>query len=467
MKELIKKMDAYNESVHQRKAVEMEVLRLRQLCGGGSSALVDFLHKKLTPYAFKLVLQQHQQALQYNSRHDMIDTEDDDTIIDPSALVVTRRQTDFSGNSCLVLDDTGNIDWSSTCSTIDDNLDNDSRGSRLTTATTCSCLFPIAFLGLPCRHIQHFHIVTKTSDFEPLMTNMDTKWLELGEVGEERLLVNLMNKKKPESVHGFTRTTSILTKTERHQILLPKAETLCVLASTTNERFETASTELDEMIALMVQSRIQPRRQSAGQSSSQRTEASVEEVAAEVNNTAPKTPTARSTKRSPGDEASLNNALGLSFTPSSTPPELLFLDNDWWRKLLGRYIAVKWNGKCQGGWFLGNIIGVGVSDNETLLNGEPDSSSSEDELALKEGTVLIAFPSDGTNTEFTLLYKFYSETAYAQKNSWMLLDEKALGRDDVSDLHDPLPKAKRGRPRTTRFTPPPGVPTARRSRHKR
>ena len=93
--------------------------------------------------------------------------------------------------------------------------------------------------------------------------------------------------------------------------------------------------------------------------------------------------------------------------------------------------------------------------------------SSEDELALKEGTVLIAFPSDGTNTEFTLLYKFYSETAYAQKNSWMLLDEKALGRDDVSDLHDPLPKAKRGRPRTTRFAPPPGVPTARRSRHKR
>jgi hypothetical protein len=252
-----------------------------------------------------------------------------------------------------------------------------------------------------------------------------------------------------------------LTKNERFQLLSQKTETLCILASSSLDRFESLTAQLDEMITKMLNPRPRQRTNVGGE---QREVSRVPMPEAEAE---PTIPAAQPSQGSTGDENSLREALGLNFSPCPTPPELDFLDNEWWRSLMGRYIALKFSNKRQGGWHLGQIVGVGVDENTTLLNEESDSSS-DDELTLPEGSVLIAFPNDTSTAQVALMHRNYSEVAYATKNAWMFVQEKPLGREDVSALQDPLGKPKKvGRRRTTRFAPAAGIPTSKRPRGKR
>ena len=76
---LVDHIEAENTTLRDRGAIAAEVLRLRQEANLMSmSALLQFLQAKLTPYAFKIVLDQYKQASCYESEQVNIDYDEVD-----------------------------------------------------------------------------------------------------------------------------------------------------------------------------------------------------------------------------------------------------------------------------------------------------------------------------------------------------------------------------------------------------
>lgn len=178
--ELCELLDSHNADARERKAVEQQILRAKQKSMVGSSALLEFLEPKLTPYAFKLVLTQHIESSKYKS-------EQSDGI--SSDWIVTRRPTitnDANTTVSISLED-GSIVWTKSVAPQDvgeadgNQLQTNTPPPRRTSMDACSCQFPIAFGGLPCRHMCRVSAVQlqhdSAADFEPLLQNIDKKWL--------------------------------------------------------------------------------------------------------------------------------------------------------------------------------------------------------------------------------------------------------------------------------------------------
>ena len=168
---LMTHIERENVAGRDKAAISEEVLRMRQsISGGASIAVVRSLMRTLTPYAFKLVLQQAAQAVFYTSKVcDDFESEED------SIHRIVFEGCDVHNHQFIVTR-TGNTDvdtlhfgeGSELPSSFDAPSDfglSETRSHRWTTLKWCSCQFSVAFGGLPCRHILYLCMTQEVQEY--------------------------------------------------------------------------------------------------------------------------------------------------------------------------------------------------------------------------------------------------------------------------------------------------------------
>ena len=516
---LIVELDRLNVQSRSKKAVETALLQAKQSVLNSSTPILEFLQKHINPYALKLVYEQAREAGNYLSKET---TDELNGEIEEGAKCVYRRNNIGlevlpSRRLDLVLDDEGNIDWSQTPALEDFGLDEVST-SRLTTLKSCSCQFPTAFGGLPCRHMQHLYTVSMTTDFQFLLTNIEHKWRIVQSKVAQQRLCELRMRPSPFSCPVLGRAPQGMSRAKRYQELSLLFEALADVATANDGAFDKAAEGMRGLIERVINAPyVTP--SAAHAASSARWEAPAANAANKGRDTigadaADLSPTCTphdategattSVKTSHVDEVSLKEVLGVTLKSCPiAPTEYEMAADDWWETLLNKPMAYKEKGQGQGGWHSGLIIAVRVNqenvikvptfddivypDNENEQDededGEDENSSSpsedsndeavvvhaiydDDELMnfVPEGSVIVHFQASNTWEVIKLTEPTYAKMATARIRSWMLLQTRPLGRSSA-DVRDPPKRLKRGRPAKQRNAPAAG-PTSRRRKRK-
>ena len=498
--ELIEYLEQYNTNSRSKRAVADEVLRLKQAQQNAATALVDFFHDKLVPHAYKLLLQQQNEALMYDAIPSV--SEGDDTIA-PTAWRVTRRVRRATASQVSVeinLDDDGSINWIRSLAPQDNGLGGDSR-ARVTTLTDCSCQFPIAFGGLPCRHEQCVHLRNGSGpdEFRALLDRVSFRWIAISEAQEHSLITNLRLKPEPIVHKLFTRVHKRGEREDRFKSLTTHANALVELGVRSDVDFEAATSGLRDLIAHLQNLRMPPSRRGSGAAAATGAQGAGQEGASNDNEQTMTGESATAVVESHKDQMSLKNALNMVYMPCAKPTDNEWTTDGWWRSLVKRRIAWKYENKKRGGWAVGIIIKAGISDEETFHcaheditgNSEQEAgaaaadadSSDEDaaadeepaasdepaadddiydnSVALNEGDVRIHFPEDNTYDDLYLSIDNYTTIATASVRAWMLLETRPLGVAPGTFVRAPPKANRRGRARTTRAVAQHGGPMAR------
>ena len=277
---LVDHIEAENTTLRDRGAIAAEVLRLRQEANLMSmSALLQFLQAKLTPYAFKIVLDQYKQASCYESEQVNIDDDEVDygqnpeqpqpqnidfrdangcdvnilmhTIaahgiagpinLDSDPLWVVKRSTEVSAS--LTYDDEGNVK-SYECDA-DTGL-GDTCAARLTNSSWCSCLFPVCFGNLPCRHILHRLSMQQAKTYPIHLVH--SRWLATSEEQSRRLVLRLRTTSvQARPVCLGAASTSTVSRNDKYAYLMGQFQPLVDMACNQNAKFDKLVAALAEV----------------------------------------------------------------------------------------------------------------------------------------------------------------------------------------------------------------------------
>lgn len=512
--DLIEYLEMHNKDARSRHAVAQELLRMKQAHRGCTTALAEYFHDKLTPYAYKLLLQQSHEALMYDAKQTDWSSEDDFEAGDEWHVTRRVRQQEATQQLAveLALNADGSIDWVRSTAPQDVGQGQDSR-PRTTTLNGCSCQFSIAFGGIPCRHEQCVHLRNGSGDeiFYQLLQRVSTKWAAISSDQEATLVTNLRLAPAPVVHQLFTRVSHRSEREQRFKELSLRANAVIELGVRTDFDFDAAMTGLTELIEKLSQLRMPPRGQASdvdAPSASRHQESTMTH------------PQAAHLEESHTDAASLKRIMGVTYKPCAMPTAEQSSDATWWRSLLKHAIAYKFRPKRSGGWAVGIIMKVGVSATETVhctpedvsphisTALEPDDEAegnadgeeevtendtgerceeSEDgdvddeeegepgevvdifdtSVQLTESEVRVYYPSDKTFADHTLVVDDYTTAATASIRSWMLLEQKPLGVAPGAPVRPPRKANRVGKPRSVRGKPHMGPTAARPKKRQR
>lgn len=486
--ELIDQIDMYNEHSRDRKQILSQVMEKKQsLSDKHLCALISFFEDKVNPYAFTLLLGQHALAMKYKSSREVTDLEYEEAGWDepprfPNYMVEVRnpspqanRQNDDYAN--LPMTSNGSVDWDNHCGKEDFGEESHEFVSKFVHKANlldCSCQFPSAFGGLPCRHMIHLHIVQQTEDtdvFDTILSNVKTKFLKQNDnfwLRKEAALRQLPSVQQP--CNSFFRLRGI-PRNSRYSQIMHLCESIAMVGCRNSSQFEAAEGMLQNVLKTLLdkQERVDrgerhmPRiHQQATMPAESAVDAEFEDNEAEI----------RQTETSGTDVLSLKNVLGISSEPAKIPTQEELNSPGWREKLLHQRIAVKYNNKRSGGWEGAYVIGIRCDENyiasvdnlgplqhDSVLDTStphPFEDVDHDENEYGENTVRLYFPSDKTVVFYELDLKKYTTIATASKGAWMLLKTKSLGATSAEENENfrmPDKAPKRGRPQTNRKAP--------------
>lgn len=449
MTDVVSHVDEFNISQRDRHASAAHLQKLRNgRSAAASSAAVRSLEEKLTPYAMSLVLQQEALLLQYKVLN--LDTEGGlpDDVPEPpddswDAYVYVQHQKSVQPPAGRVCEyDESNEPQNYDCPT-DFGLADAPHGStplkyRIVTMTRCSCQYPQAFGGLPCRHILSACLHCGADEYPT--DDIDPKWLILDAKEEIRLQENLVHaasqRAEPPAKPSAGSSTSTMNRVERYRVLLSDARGVAEKACESAETFHETKEVLSELM-----SRLNLGLSVGGAWASHHS--NNDDSAPDSG--APNTSDDKSGGQSSGtsfhtDQKDWEASIGVVRQAVPALPDD-FEPGD----LLNETVLVKFLPKRQGGWFAGKV-----------------SLYDED-----SGAYQITFEADNVTDWYTLPTKMYSSEPSSVKWSWVLLKRKPLSDEcDPTEVRPPAGSSV-GRPRTQRFTPPPGHPTARGWQNKR
>jgi hypothetical protein len=232
---LMTHIERENVAGRDKAAISEEVLRMRQsISGGASIAVVRSLMRTLTPYAFKLVLQQAAQAVFYTSKVcDDFESEED------SIHRIVFEGCDVHNHQFIVTR-TGNTDVDTLHfgeggelpSSFDAPSDfglSETRSHRWTTLKWCSCQFSVAFGGLPCRHILYLCMTQEVQEYPT--DDIHPTYLNLSDDDVLSMTRRLYATPAPPNVRPFAPGVAPrrLSRVERFKLLMNEFQPICEL----------------------------------------------------------------------------------------------------------------------------------------------------------------------------------------------------------------------------------------------
>ena len=340
--EVNKNLEEYNRTARDRRTVQAHLQALRNARRSiASSSVVRSLEGKLSPYAFKLVLEQEAQALQYKIvSDDDVELESHEMELEEGFVWIQR--TSPTTAACQPCDYEASTDRPVNFVVDDDFGLADSVRLRRTSLSTCSCQYNTAFGGLPCRHIIHMCFVRGIEDYN--VESIESKWLVVDEAAVAAAREALLLKAYPS---GTARagpsgsSTPTLNSLERFRALMVEARMVSELARESVGTFQQVNDILVDLTR-----RLQ-RGLSIGKLDGGRQE---RQVGGEENG-----------ENEEGDAASNYGtdagewlcSMGIMRIGCAKPTGAEFgVMKDW---LVDKDVMVKWWPKGQGGWFAASV----------------------------------------------------------------------------------------------------------------
>ena len=441
MTEVIQNVDEYNKTSRDRHAVEAHLLKLRngRSLGATSSAAVRSLEEKLTPYAMSLVLEQEASILQYKVIASPDEDEDKD-LPEPSddyaGYVYVQRQIAAKpiGPPCQFnnSNEPHNFDCPTDFGLADAPYGGTPLKYRIATVTHCSCQFPMAFGGLPCRHILAACLHDGLTEYPT--ESIASKWLLLDAHEEHRLEEKLLRAASqrsdapPLAAHASGSSTSTLSRAERYRMILSDARNVADKACESAETFHETMTVLKELrTRLRLGLSVGGAWASANDGKRQNDESTTDGQGVPE-------PEASEGTAYYQDMKDWDAAMGIARKAVPTLPDNFVAAED----ALFKTVMVKYYPKRQGGWYAGTV-------------------QSWDSHA---GLFEVKFEADNKTERLRLETNMYSSQPSSKIWSWVLLESRSLSDEcDPSQVQPPA-GGVRGRPRETRYAPPPGHPTS-------
>ena len=455
---LVTHLESFNSTQRTRAAIADEVQRLRNArrSSSYSCAVVTSLVDKLSPYAFKLLLQQEQQANRYRTVECTEFAPEDDEFdravvlpfysVDLKILpadvgkqykverIEMRDGTDGVGLADLDLNQAGEVN-SYDCDA--DDGTSDMQKSRRTTTRWCSCRFPVAFGGIPCRHIIRVCLKEDVETYPIELIHF--RYLKTSDEEMRDRASTLMA--TPAPIAGFTRPAEqAISVAEKRAVLTAEAGTVVELAmsqlSMNPGAFEKVHGVLSQLKKELLHVRADARQAQHGSSSN----SNPVPVALSPDPTAPvpvPVPVQPAAVPPSKDVIDLRESLGVGAKLAEVPAALPIL--------LGLKVAIKHNNLGSKGWFAGMVIKV------YSANDQPEAQ----ELRYKASgpcNALVHFAdSDDKCVAHNLLLKTMVDYAEAPKWSWGIVEAAGLSNYDTASSVLPPARPKVGRPQTTRF----------------
>jgi hypothetical protein len=304
----------------------------------------------------------------------------------------------------LIFDNVGNI--SSFVNDDDFGVNADESSSRITTATKCSCQFPICW-GLPCRHI--FAVMVRQQMQTQQVVSIPRSlikevWFAASDERRLKLRQELIVRHQLKPLQASPASSSRMTKADRIALITAEMRPLIDLAGETDKLFATITTVINGL-----RSHIQS------------------------NGSTPLVELATGT----ADEKAFKLGVGLLHKAASAPPhaEWLEFNNPSNQYLVGSYILYKWGAKNRGGWFIGDV--------RKQLQDESNRVAPRAGLPAEPCNFEVYYENDGTTVAHALTLSTYTTNPTAKEGSWMLLDNRELS-DSPAQIGNPAGAAPRG-----------------------
>ena len=353
--EVNKSLEDYNRAARDRKTVQAHLQFLRNARRATAScAAVRSLEGKISPYAFKLVLEQEAQAMQYKTvRNDEVELQGDEMELEEGFVWVQR--TSPANSTPRLCDYEAHTDRPFNFVVDDDFGLADSTRLRRTSLNSCSCQHEVAFGGLPCRHIIHRCLTDGVDEFSvELIAN---KWLSFDAEAMASAREALLLRAYPSSTscaRASGSATPTLNSLERFRSLMVEARSVCELARESVDTFQQVS---DVMADLTRRLR---RGLSVGKLDDNRTCAERGQVSTGDDEGAEDGSAPASARTTDAQEWLCS--IGIMRIGCAKPSGAEFGSLKNW--LIDKDVMVKWWSKGQGGWFTASVVDYDAEENK-------------------------------------------------------------------------------------------------------
>ena len=422
---LLAKLTEYNADAHRRKDIDNVRKGIRNVDNDVAfPPCITDLRDSLTPYGYELLLAQAAQVMHYQREQATDVSEWDVRGNGVQGQVLQIYYVTYQGETLSVEDDVhydneGNVQ----CYDCDEDLGvgGESHKRRITSLDVCSCQLHNV-LRIPCRHMLYLRMFLPASSVlaaTPLLELCGAKWQRHDDALTKQL-VHKLRTYRPLTTAPAAHAAATMTRAERTSYAMSEFRSVADVAAGS-----------DELTALLVQ--CMPVLISA-LSANRPPELPAEPLQVEET-TAAAPPPMLPTK----DFASLTTALKSTLTPTDA-----CLDES--KVVAGtidvfdeRCVAVKWNNRNTGGWF------VGYPEKASSVGGEYVATFTDGWTGAVQLTNDLRVSADACKSN-------------QPKKSWVLLERKP----DHADLDDetvmallrfPAEKRQRGRPAAKRKKP--------------
>ena len=409
--DLLRKSDAHNEQM----STQGEATFLRHI--GRSMAQRDKgqvpqvlvpLQKVLTPYAYRLVELQHQQALNYRVQDSAAFPTRNDQIVCLEPIEVRTH----TSTGCSYGEDGRITDW---CCEVDIGV----RDTRHTS-------WAVSIDDCPCQWSKHFGLICRHKLFLLMLSNMSGGTLTLD--------LDAINPKW--KVRTASQSKTLLTdliRTPCPSILVPEAS---AAQRSAEDRFKLAVQQMQQLahVASLTESSY----------------ASLLSCLPSFMNALKGKDDGKSVETGKSAQSLSKILLAYSTAPCPLPP-LLDRSDEASRQLIGRDIAYKWSGM----WWRGKITKYAESDDLIAI---PDMYG---DFSLKPSNFFVVYHDDDAKVSHALHARNYGLTS-TYEHTWYLL-EQADSSTAPALVGAPPREVTVGRPENKRRAPQHG-PTSRRPR---
>jgi hypothetical protein len=306
---------------------------------------------------------------------------------------------------------------------------------RRTSLTWCSCRFPTAFGGLPCRHMLYCHVVGQVEKY-PIHLVGD-KWIRRTVESDEAMHMALHRTEPPRVIPRAptSNPSSCMTRNERFKMFMAEAKVAAELVCSDHNAFSRALASLESISNL-------------ARGHNLRQDEPEEGLPQPTEDALPECNSSNAAIESPTDVASLKSALGIQFQRDTQPTRDECADNT---TFLGRFVAVKFNPRRQGGWFVGQVEESITTDNFLNVYYPYDEKTVPHEFKKETNVLVRAFFM--TNIHFLLAYMCFDACfAVAHGQGWQLdACQRVTSFDIGTRTSHEDPRARR-RTRTSQVT---------------
>lgn len=480
--ELVHTIENYNTESRSASAVSSEILKLQQLNKNVTiQPVVQYLQRKLTPYAFKLVLDQMYQVSCYKrvvydelSQADPLLADRPDSEyrlddVDPQKGQIGVVRFGECQKRSLIYDTVGLDEHNlpkSTMAAFDDG--NDEGDGRCTYSgeyamrivefdyarehVSCTCLFCQAYGGLPCRHILTYCFLMGKDKYP--MGAISPKWRALTEFEVTQLRHDMIQARDYRPVlPQRTSAAHKMSKADRYRTLMAAYRQCAQMSLELQDEFETSLAQCEDRMA-EIKLNLEEAKKASATRATQAAQPTAPQVAGLEQDREPDQPADRGDcgsahsalgngaqppkKRIQKQEAEFRALYGVAYEPSPLPfTREQLADIEYCKSELKNVIILyKYpEARRQSSWWIATIV-----DSKANESGDHDFT--------------LHFSEDDQTETHKLLYSKYVAWGTANAGSWCCLIEAPLSNVDRDSTVESMPSSQgMGRPRTVRGKP--------------